>query len=471
MASQLGVFRTAAVWASVVAASACDSIWAANLPAAFSEFGITPGTINEGTAMEFSPDGKLYVLEQAGTIKVYQGSGASVWTQVAPNGNLFNGAPLSVNSNGERGLLGIAFHPNYAVNRFIFVYYTRAASPVRNRISRFKLNAAGTQALAGTETLLMNLPLLSSAQNHNGGAMHFGPDNKLYVAVGDNANGPNSQSITTRLGKILRLNPNPNNPIPTNNPTSIDGIAGTPTGPNRAIWAAGLRNPFTFAFQPGTGVMFINDVGAVTWEEINQGAAGANYGWPTTEGPFNQGSFPDFTHPLVYYHHSNDALSFPELANFQGMAITGGTFYFPDDPTFPTGFIGDYFFADFVHNWIKRYDPVSLEVKNFASQALGVVDLKVGSDGALYYLSRHAMGNGDGRVFRVQRNPPGLTAVAGPLEDPPSIDAADFLAVLSAWGGCADPDDCPADLAPPTGDGLVDADDLLAVICAWNPCP
>ena len=111
---------------------------------------------------------------------------------------------------------------------------------------------------------MLNLPTLS-ATNHNGGAMHFGLDGKLYIAVGENAVGSNSQTLANPLGKILRINSNGS--IPTDNP-----FFNQTTGDSRAIWALGLRNPFTFTFHPTTGRMFINDVGQNTWEEINEGA-------------------------------------------------------------------------------------------------------------------------------------------------------------------------------------------------------
>jgi glucose/arabinose dehydrogenase len=376
---------------------------AANLPAGFSEFAITGGNIiTAGTSIAFSPNGHLFVLEQGGTIEVYEGSGASAW--VRRRANFFANTPLNVDSSSERGLLGIAFDPDFVSNRFVYVYYTTATQPVRNRIVRYKTNLAGDLALAGSARIIMNLePLV--AGNHNGGALHFGPDGKLYVAVGENAQPANAQSIDTRLGKILRLNPNPSNPIPASNPTTIDGIAGTVTGVNRAIWCAGLRNPYTFAFKPGTNLMYINDVGQGTWEEINIGTRGANFGWGLTEGPFNQGAFPDFTHPLVYYHHSDASQSVPSNGgSFRGEAITGGAFYVTDNPTFPPGYIGDYFFADYINGWIRRYDPAAQTVKRFATNIDGPVSLAVGADAALYYLARDAAGGGAGRVYRVQHD-------------------------------------------------------------------
>ena len=136
---------------------------------------------------------------------------------------------------------------------------------------------------------------MSSATNHNGGALSFGPDGKLYAAVGENANGANAQSMANLLGKMLRINKDGS--IPDRQPV----LHCRPPGNNRAIWALGLRNPFTFAFNPAGGQLFINDVGQNTWEEINDGIAGANYGWPTTEGATTN---PQFRSPRYAYNHS-----------------------------------------------------------------------------------------------------------------------------------------------------------------------
>ena len=195
--------------------------------------------------------------------------------------------------------------------------------------------AAENVAAANSEFVLVDLDNLSNATNHNGGAIHFGPDGKLYAAVGDNANGANAQSLSNRLGKILRINSN--GTIPQDNPTSFPGIAGSTFGANRTIWAVGLRNPFTFAFQPGTARMFINDVGQTTWEEINNGVAGSNYGWPVAEGPASPPN-PNFRDPIFYYGHGSSSTS--------GCAIVGGAFYNPSVLQFPSSFVGKYFFAD-----------------------------------------------------------------------------------------------------------------------------
>jgi parallel beta-helix repeat protein len=321
--------------------------------------------LSNPTAMQFAPDGRLFICQQTGELRVFK------------NGTLLPTpfVSLSVDPSGERGLLGVAFDPDFATNHFLYVYYTTASSPVHNRVSRFTAN--GDVAAAGSEVAILDLNNLS-ATNHNGGALHFGPDRKLYVAVGENADGNNSQTLGNLLGKILRINADGS--IPSDNPFP------SATGINRAIWAMGLRNPFTFAFQPGTGRMFINDVGQNTWEEINDGFAGSNYGWPNTEGPTGVAGFRG---PVYAYQHASGSPT--------GCAITGGAFYNPATVQFPADYIGDYFFADYCGNFVWRYDPVSNTASQFATGISAPVDLKVTDDGSLFYLAR-----GLNAVYRVQ---------------------------------------------------------------------
>ena len=253
-----------------------------------------------------------------------------------------------------------------------------------NRVTRF--TASGNTAVAGSATTIVDLDGLTTATNHNGGDIHFGNDGKLYIGVGENARPNEAQSLNARLGKILRINAD--GTIPTDNP-----FFNTTTGANRAIWAYGLRNPYSFSFQPGTSTMFINDVGQNTWEEINRGAAGANYGWPTTEGPTND---PRFTPPLLaYLHGAGDDL---------GNSILGSAFYNPTRNQFPASYRGDYFYGDFVNGWIRSLDVTTNTPSLFATQINGLVDIKIGPDGALYYASLT-----NGQVFRVQSN---IAAVA-----------------------------------------------------------
>ena len=346
------------------------SLDAAVLPAGFTEaqYGgnLSPGS---PTAMAFSPDGRLFVCLQGGQLRVIK-NGALLATPFVS---------LAVDSNGERGLLGVTFDPNFSSNQFVYVYYTVPGAPAHNRVSRF--TATGDIAASGSELVILELDNLSSATNHNGGAIHFGPDGKLYIGVGENANAPNAQTLNNRLGKILRINAD--GTIPADNP-----FVSTATGVNRAIWALGLRNPFTFAFRPGTSRMFINDVGAQTFEEINDGLAGSNYGWSLCEGACNppNGNFRD---PLFQYGHGSGSTT--------GCAIVGGAFYNPPVNQFPANYLGKYFFADLCSGWIRVMDPANNTSSLFATGISTPVDLQVGPDGALYYLMR---GNG-GQVWRV----------------------------------------------------------------------
>jgi len=339
---------------------------AVTVPAGFSVATVASG-LSDPTAMEVAPDGRIFVAEQAGRLRVIK------------NGTLL-AAPfvtLSVDSNGERGLLGVAFHPNFPASPYVYVYYTVPGSPAHNRVSRFTAN--GDTAVANSEVQILNLDNLSTATNHNGGAIHFGPDGKLYVAVGENANSSNSQTLANRLGKVVRINADGS--IPTDNP-----FYGTAAGLNREIWAYGLRNPFTFAFQRGSGRMFINDVGASTWEEVNLGVAGSNYGWPITEGPTSDQRFRS---PFHAYRHDGTP---------GGCAIAGGAFYNSTTVQFPAEFVGDYFFADLCGGWIRSLDVSTKVAKSFASGLSNPVDLKVGADGSLYYLD-----HGTGSVGRIRK--------------------------------------------------------------------
>jgi glucose/arabinose dehydrogenase len=320
------------------------------------------------TALAQAPDGRLFVAQQGGAL------------QVVKNGALL-GAPFvqlsNVDSSGERGLIGVALHPNFASNGWVYVHYTTTEGGVHNRISRF---VAGGDVASGAETVLVDLPGLSAATNHNGGALHFGVDGKLYVGVGDNANTSKPQNLADPMGKLLRFNEDGS--VPSDNP-----YFSTQTGLARAIWASGLRNPFTFAVQPGTGRIHINDVGQSTWEEVSLGAPGANYGWPQSEGPDNVGA--GVTAPLFAYKHSATAPPGSGPGGFfVGQAIAGGAFY-PSTGAFPAGYRGQYYFADYVARFVGRMDMANGNaVYAFARLTNTPVDMLAGSDGALYVLTR-----------------------------------------------------------------------------------
>lgn len=389
------------------------ALCAQSVPSGFTVDGYG-GALEEGTSMAWTPDGRLLVAQIGGTVRVIQ-SGALL---EAP----FHTAQVDHASDTDRGLLGICVDPDFASNGYVYVYFTTSTPASHNCVRRLQASPPTSDVSDGTETAVLDLEDLGSDTMHNGGGIGFGRDGKLYVAVGDNAVSAFAQSLTSRFGKVLRLNPDGS--IPSDNPTSFPGIAGSPQGEFRSIWAAGLRNPFRIASHRTTGRIFINDVGASTWEEIDAGEAGANYGWEggDTDGARN---LPGFRDPVLQYGHAGAAPT--------GRAITGGTFYDPSTALFPASYVGKYFFADYGAGWISWIDPASPGPANpFLQGASNPVDLQVGPDGALYYL---AIGAAPG-VYRVSyasaapSPSPGGTAHAGDHKSCGATGAEPFLVAL-----------------------------------------
>ena len=379
--------RWLALSVALVAASATAIVRspgaaAATLPPGFSAS--TVAAVLAPTTMAFAPDGRLFVASQKGDVRVIK-------DDVLLETPFLH---VDVDQQGERGLVGLAFDPNFAQTGFVYVVYTAPAPRVHQRVSRF--TAVGDVAVPGSEHVIWDFDPLTDTI-HVSGAIGFGPDGKLYVAHGDNNRPAMAQRLDNQLGKIIRLEPD--GAVPADNP-----FFSRATGANRAIWALGLRNPFTFAFQPGTGRMFINDVGQDRWEEINEGVAGSNYGWPVTEGRTTD---PRFRGPVFAYPHGDGPAS--------GCSITGGVFYDPVTPMFPAEFVGTYLFPDFCQGWIRRLDPVTHQVSPFATGFGRIVDLEVAADGALYLLGRM----GSNGMAPVQR----ITA-AGPPPPPPASPPA-----------------------------------------------
>jgi glucose/arabinose dehydrogenase len=356
------------------------SVRASTLPGGFTETQLAKGL--DPTNLEVAPDGRIFVTEKNGKVHIIK------------NGALLARPFLSltVDNFNERGLMSLIFDPDFASNGYVYVYYTvprTASSAAHNRVSRF--TASGDVVVADSERILLELDALQ-AGNHNGGALLF-RDGKLLVATGENARASISQSFNTLLGKILRINPDGS--IPADNP-----FYGSTTGKHQAIWALGLRNPYKLALQPGTGRLFINDVGGSRFEEINEGIPGKNYGWPGIEG-FRTTQTPpaDYQDPLYAYGRN------------QGCSITGGTFYNPATVQFPDRYVGKYFFADYCNGYLKVLDPASGTVtETFATGIKRPVDVKVGPDGSLYYLARPGQGGNsveentairNGEVWRV----------------------------------------------------------------------
>jgi len=343
---------------------------AANLPTGFTDSALVSGLTNP-TDMEFAPDGRLFIAEQAGRVRIAK-----------PGGKLSTFLVIStkVDSVDERGLLALTFDPNFSTNHYVYLHYTRkatATTSVHNRVVRVTAN--GDRAVAGSEKLIFRLNNQDDT-HHMGGAIDFGKNGKLYISTGDNVGG-NTQTLNNLLGKMLRINKD--GTIPTGNP-----FYASATGNNRAIWSLGLRNPFKFAVQPGTGTIFINDVGADAWEEINRGVSGANYGWSLCEGNHDNPSRPGtvncsaapYTAPVHEYTHGS--------TDTTGCSITGGSFYNPTTSQFPSGYVGDYFFADLCSGWIRTYDPSTGAASGFASGLEMPIDLEVSKAGQLYYLTR-----------------------------------------------------------------------------------
>lgn len=355
--------------------------------------------ITGATALAVAPDGRVFVAEQTGALRVVKNGALLAEPFVA----------LKVDSYWERGLIGVALHPGFPEEPYVYVTAVLAEPYPHHRVLRF--TAGGDAAVPGSERVLLegdDQTRLGGSKpaGHQGGALRFGADGKLYVAIGDQTAGAPAQRLDTFQGKLLRINPDGS--IPEDNP-----FFSKAQGKYRAIWALGLRNPFAFAVQPGTGRMYINDVGDAGWEEINEGAPGANYGWPKSEGYVKD---PAFRGPVHAYPHG------------VGKSITGGVFYHPPRAHFPAAYAGKYFFLDYEAGWLKTLDPAQpLAAATFARRLPRPVDVAVGPDGALYVLNRSAWVKdekfkpGTGSLVRIRYSPgaPG----AAPRAAPPSAEA------------------------------------------------
>jgi glucose/arabinose dehydrogenase len=328
--------------------------------------GLTTDTVTEIT---HAGDERLFIVEREGRIRIVQPNGT-----ILPTPFLDIAGPEVSIFNWEQGLLGLAFHPDYANNGYFFIHYT--ANPDETiRVMRYQVSGNPDIANPNSGILLMEIskPLDGNdepSEVHNGGSMHFGSDGYLYIGLGDGGPDPwlgnptpgdpenNSQRFDTLLGKMLRIDVDGNSAdcglahygIPPGNPF-VDG----PGQKCDEIWATGLRNPWKFSFDRLTGDMYIGDVGEWQREEIDfqpAGAAGLNYGWHCYEGNFNYvGQFPEiiedcelplssYTFPIFDYEHTTSCSS-----------VTGGYVY--RGLAFP-GLYGQYVFADFCTGRIWR---------------------------------------------------------------------------------------------------------------------
>ena len=284
-------------------------------------------------------DSRLFVVQKGGLIRILNADGTV-------NATPFLNLSAFVSTNSERGLLGLAFHPNYATNGYFFVNYTNLAG--NTVIARYTVNASNPNIANTTETILMTIT--QPFANHNGGTIKFGPDGYLYIGMGDGGSGGDpgnrAQNINENLGKMLRIDVNtttaPFYSSPNSNP--YVGVAG-----NDEIWAIGLRNPWKFSFNRLNGDLWIADVGQDAVEEINKVVSplpnsGINFGWRCYEGNstyITSGCAPSsaMSFPFIQYTRSGGACS-----------VTGGYYY--TGSAYPN-FQNKYFFTDYCDNKIR----------------------------------------------------------------------------------------------------------------------
>ena len=359
---------------AVLLAALLSTALRAALPAGFTDITVATGFTN-ASCLAVAPDGRILVGQQNGVIRMLKNG------VLLPAPFLSLGLPYPTTGQDERALVAIAFDPGFATNNLVYLHYTIGPSTtVTQRISRV---VAGPEAVVpGSETILIESDPFT-ANREVGGGLAFAPDGKLYIGIGQGGNTANGQITNSLFSKILRINSD--GTIPDDNPFSQN------TGKNRAAWAMGLRNPFCISFQNGTGRLFINDVGSTgtaAREEINEGLAGANYGWALCEGGCGNAAF---RNPVYFFTHTN---------NFN--AITAGTFYNPPTPLFPAQYVGKYFFGDLATATIQLLDPATTNVTAFATGLSGnMVSMQVGPDGALYYLVQSASSANGGTLGKI----------------------------------------------------------------------
>jgi glucose/arabinose dehydrogenase/chitodextrinase len=394
-------------------------------------------SVGAPTAFAFHPDGRMLVTTQPGRVRIVR-NGALLPTPALDLTGVMCG-------DSERGLLGIALDPNVSTNGFVYLFYTfrkfggcpanSPQSPV-NRVSRFTLT--GDTINPASELVLVD-GMPSPNGNHNAGDVHVGNDGNLYVSIGDGGcdyagnsgcAGANdaARDLHALTGKIVRISRTGG--IPPGNPFTGPGTARCNTGSAppgtrcQEIFATGLRNPFRLAFDPTTPPNVtsfrINDVGQNTWEEIDVGLAGADYGWNVREGHCANGSTTNcgappagMTNPIHDYDHSGGCAS-----------ITGGAFV--PVGVWPSSFVGDYLFSDYVCGTIFRLEPdgaggyvrtpfvTGLGANSAVHLGFGPFGTGPGATQALYYTTYA----GGGQVRRLSHGVPVASFTTSPSSGP-----------------------------------------------------
>jgi glucose/arabinose dehydrogenase len=335
--------------------------------------------------LTYPPDGtnRVVVVDQNGRISIFPNDPnvASVSTFLDLTGRVGR-------EGNEEGLLGLAFHPHYSENGFVYVYYT-AYNPRRSVISRFKISSAANRLDPASESIVMEVA--QPFANHNGGMLAFGPDSLLYIGLGDggSANDPqrNGQNLGVLLGKILRIDVDRQESgrvyaIPADNPfVSQPGARGE-------IWAYGLRNPWRFSFDRATGTLWAGDVGQGRLEEVDIIRRGLNYGWNIMEGT-----------SCLSGTACNRAGLEPPIAEYgrdKGCSITGGYVY--RGPSL-IWLRGAYLYSDFCSGriWAVRHDGTRVtEERELASTGRSVASFGEDAAGKVYLLAF------DGNVYRMR---------------------------------------------------------------------
>lgn len=404
------------LYATILAASSLLGPATAPLPTADLPVGFAESIVLEGlespSALDFTPDGRLMVSERvAGHLRLAEETPAGTWQLLAQPFATFdipkeNGAPTAHRSSGVRGF---AFDPDFASNGFVYVFYMQD-NPRQNRVVRIQRDPANPDRALPGETLLLELPFNGSAASgsHNGGALRFGPDGMLYVTTGDGwSGGDGVQSLSTFTGKVLRIRRDGS--IPTDNPFYSQA-----TGDYRAIYALGLRNPYTLTLNEANGWMLIGEANGGNKAEILRLEAGANYRHQNYGGiGLSRGRWVD--------------------GGAAGNKMVAGGAWYPSGGSFPSQYHGAYFMALWGTNGANGGPPGQLSYVRSASDPtvacfdsnvglfdgagtrLKPVHLRVGPDGALYYLMTSYL-TGAGSIMRVRYE--GSATVATPTFTP-----------------------------------------------------
>ena len=372
--------------------------------------------------MAWAPDGRLFVWQKNGIVRVIK-QGVLLTTP-------FIDLSAKVNTFDDRGFWGLAFHPNFVTNGYVYLTYVYEGggnpndqSAKTSRLTRVTASSSNPDvALPGSEVIVLGTIgtapcsaqpagadcIAADGGGHVLGSLQFAADGKLFVGNGDGSNGDalslRAQDVNSYSGKILRINDD--GTAPSDNPF-YDGTNSI----RSKVWLYGVRNPFSYDIHAASGDIYFGDVGWNTSEEVDRGQRGANYGWPCYEGaglqPFFQ-SFaqcqqlsPSAVKPPVYTYDRS-----------VGASVIGGSFYMAS--LYPTEYRGNFFFADYVGNWIQRVvvdaSGAPLSIQPFATNVEAPVTVKMGPDGMLYYLSFTT-----GQINRIRFNGAQAVASATPV--------------------------------------------------------